>query len=208
MNRVSRITTIVLALGLALLPGFVLCQAQGTEPTMPPSATPTSTPGTGQPQTGITGSGPGDASGGCPMMDDDDTVGMGGVMAQTGIASGTMGFGNPMMGSTGVAGMGGNMVQTGAMGAASGSIGSMGSGCPMTSDMADMSGSMAGSGSPVTGLSMQGGGLVDSEGNLNPWWLLGWIAIGLLVICLIGGLVFGAVWLARRSRPGTPAQSS
>jgi len=143
-------------------------------------------------------------------------------------ATPTPDYGQMPMGS-GTYGMGG-------MGTMSGTMvpGQMqGTTCPMMSgmDMSSMSGmsgmsGMTGMGSMsgmsgttgMTGMDMSGmTGMGNMNvmpaspgsillGGLNPWWLLGWGLLGLLLLAILVGVVIGIVWLVRRSQPAKPVQ--
>jgi hypothetical protein len=88
--------------------------------------------------------------------------------------------------------------------------GGMGTGsCPMMSGM-DMTGMGGMSGnSTMLGMDMTGmSGYVTQESTSvfnNPWMLIGWVLLGLLVIALLVGIVFGIVWLIRYPKQTHPA---
>lgn len=82
--------------------------------------------------------------------------------------------------------------------------------------MASMAGMQAGS---MAG--MQGGSMASMAGMMpgaqgvtsiasanlyeNPWYLLGWALLALVSLTILGGLVFGFVWIMRRFKSTRPA---
>jgi hypothetical protein len=132
-------------------------------------------------------------------------------MAGTGMMAGMGGMGS--MGSNGM--IVGSGVMTGTMGMSG--MGSMGMGdmasCPMMSG-SSMSGSSMSGMDMGTDLSMIGmdmgevsGSVEYSSGSVwsNPWLLLGWIVLVLVVLAILTGTAFGIAWLVRRLRPAPPA---
>jgi hypothetical protein len=126
-------------------------------------------------------------------------------------SSGSMSTGNcPMMGG-------------GAMGSTSGMQGTN-----MTGMAGMQGGSMMGmtgmQGGPMTGMAgMQGSSMPGMPGMMmpgtqnmpsiassnpyeNPWYLLGWALLALVSLTILGGLVFGFVWMIRRSRSTRQAE--
>lgn len=113
--------------------------------------------------------------------------------------------------------------QSGLPGASTGTA--MGSGqasCPMMSGttgtrsgMSGMSGMpgmgrMSGMGTmPMNGPMVMGDALSSTQASFfnstNPWWLVGWIIVFVLVIALLAFLVLGILWMARQLRKEKPA---
>jgi len=143
--------------------------------------------------------------GGCGMMGGSSGMSAGGSMGTggMGMSSGATpsGMGMSGVGSMGTSGMG-------SMGA-----GSMAMSCSMMSG-AGMSGSMSGAGMSddywLSGMDMdmdETSGYVESDASpfSDPWLLLGWILLVLVVIAILAGAAFGIVWIIRRSGQDHPA---
>jgi hypothetical protein len=128
---------------------------------------------------------------------------------------------DPKTTSTYYSSMGGNGMMGGGMtGTPSGmnTMGSMGtsgmdmSGCPMMSGS-----SMSSSGMGTTGMgddfSMPGMDISEVSGYVeedstsilsDPWFLLGWVLLVLVIIAILVGAGLGIAWIVRRSRPTNP----
>ena len=122
-------------------------------------------------------------------------------------AGGSMGTGGMGM-SSGATPSGMGMSGMGSMG-----TGSMAMSCSMMSG-AGMSGSMSGAGMSddywLSGMDMdmdETSGYVESDASpfSDPWLLLGWILLVLVVIAILAGAAFGIVWIIRRSGQDHPA---
>ena len=79
------------------------------------------------------------------------------------------------------------------------------SGTGMTGNMSGMQGQgMSGMNmGTMSGMNMAGaGGMtmnLSSPWYSNPWWVLGWVILTLVVITILAGVVFGVIWMIRRS---------
>jgi disulfide bond formation protein DsbB len=129
------------------------------------------------------------STGNCPMMGS-------GVMSGTSDMSG--------MNMTGMAGMqGGSMVgMTGMQGGSMSGMAGMQGG-----SMAGMTGMQDGSMASMAGMSgmtmpgMQGMTSIASANPYeNPWYLLGWALLALVILAVICGVVMTILWIARRPR--------
>jgi hypothetical protein len=201
----SKIMRLIPGTMLALLLSgllFTVAQAQQVTPTSPQVVPSNSTMGgmmatqpvpagsANDPQTGTMSMGSG-------MNGMGSMTGTGSMGAMSG--TGSMSSSCPAMGS-----MSGGMSSTG--------MGQMGSGTAMGSGM---NGAGMSQGNMMTGMNgsitMNGSAmnpsasLFDADGrlvfwNLNPWWLLGWMLFGLLVLAILGGAAYGVVALVRNTR--------
>jgi len=120
--------------------------------------------------------------------------GMGGGMGSGGMGMG-MGSGSTMSG-TPMSGMGG----MGGMGSMSGSMDM--NNCSMMSGM-NMYGDATMLGMDMTGMS---GSVASSSTSVfsNPWLLIGWVLLGVLVVAILFGIGFGIAWLIRYSKQTRP----
>jgi hypothetical protein len=122
-------------------------------------------------------------------------------------------FGSSMGGMSGMNGMNGTTGMSGMdMGTSCPMMGQMSSGMTGMSGMSGMSGmtGMGGTSMSTTGMAgmstMTGTmSLYDADGrfvvwNLNPWWVLGWLLVALVLLAVLASAVFGAVTLVRRIR--------
>lgn len=85
-----------------------------------------------------------------------------------------------------------------------GGMGSMG-GMSSMGGVGSMTGVGSTVGMPMSGSMQTASGLIipatgTSFWNLNPWWVFGWVLLGLFVIAMLSGIVAGTIWLLRKPK--------
>ena len=146
--------------------------------------------------------------GGCSGMSSGGSMGSGGMVS---MGTGGMGMNNGVitgtMGMNSMGGMGSGGMGTGNCSMMSGS-GMSGSGMS-SSEMSSSGMSSPGmSDGYMLGMDMSGvsGYVEDNSSSVfsDPWLLIGWVLLGLLVIAILVGAGFGIAWIVHRSRQIRP----